>query len=494
MKPAGRLLFLLAMLCCSPALASLEYNARLADAYRHILRLEFDKGNKILQEERNQNPANNLVLLYENYTDFLKAFLSEEPARFHEFTKNSEHRYAVVEKEARDTPWQLYTLAEMKLQEAILKIKFREFISASFAIRSAAKMLEKNAAIHPTFLLNNKCTGLIHVAIGSVPTEYRWLVELAGMHGTVPQGILELTGTLNAMQGDYTVYREEILFYLSSIQCALSFSASELTSTAEMVLPFVTLSPLLKYSYINLCMRAGMSSKALSLVTFETGETHFPFYFLNYKAGMLLLYKLDPASEGYFVEFLKKYKGHNSIKAAYQKLAWIACLRGDTTAYLDFLEKALVNGKNDIDEDKQATTEAKEKQMPNPVLLRARLLFDGGYIDRAMAEFRNTTLENFPRYKDQLEMTYRLARIYHAQGKDDKAIPLYRQTLRNGEKSTYYFSANSALLLGNIYETGGSRDSAIYYYKKCLALRHHEYQNSIDQKAQTGLENLGVDW
>src|SRR6188472_2147979 len=123
MKSAGRLFFLMATLWFSPAFASLEYNARLADAYRHILRLEMDEGNRRLQEERIRNPSNNLVLLYENYADFLKAFLTEEPERFNEFRKNSAKRYAVVENESNDSPWHLFALAEMKLQEAILKIK-----------------------------------------------------------------------------------------------------------------------------------------------------------------------------------------------------------------------------------------------------------------------------------------------------------------------------------------------------------------------------------
>ena len=129
--------------------------------------------------------------------------------------------------------------------------------------------------------------------------------------------------------------------------------------------------------------------------------------------------------------------------------------------------------------------------MPNVRLLRARLLFDGGYYDRALAEFRNTSLSDFPRYRDQLELTYRLGRIYTAQGQTEKALPLFRQTLRNGSSRQWHYAANAALQLGTIYEAAGQPDSAAYYYNSCLDLRHHEYQNSIDQKAQAGLERVG---
>jgi tetratricopeptide (TPR) repeat protein len=490
MKRAIGLIVFFIIGCSKGTLAGLDYNTGIAEAYSHIIRLEFDAGAASLEQVKRQDPSNHLVLLYENYIDFLKAFISEEPELFGQFKKNFYARYKVLEKES-PSPWRLFALAEMKMQDSFLKIKFREFISAAFGIRTAYKLLVRNDTDFPGFLLNKKCLGLIHVAIGSVPGEYRWLVDMAGMKGTVPQGIAELNQSLAVVQGIYAPYREEIYFYMATIQSSLSFPVTEQRNTASRIRPFATRSILMKYVYVNLCIRSGNSSQALEVVFSDSTQKHFPFYFLNYKIGMLLLYKLDFSSENYFRLFLAKYQGQNFVKSAYQKLAWIAFLKGDTAAYHSNLQQAMAKGTSFVDDDKQAGVEALSRELPNKILLQSRLLYDGGYYEPAFAEFKNTSIKNFPRYRDQLETTYRLARIYQALGQPEKAIGMYRQTLRNGETASWYYAANSALLLGNYYEAAGVRDSAIFYYRKCLQMKNHDYQNSIDQKARAGLENLG---
>src|SRR5262245_50766780 len=120
------------LLTTSTCLASLQFNERLSAAYQHLIRLELDQGKALLREEKAAQPGNNLVALFESTSDFLVAFITEEPDRYNDFRKNFDARYEAVEDEARETPWRQYAMAEMKLQEAFLKIKFREFISAAF--------------------------------------------------------------------------------------------------------------------------------------------------------------------------------------------------------------------------------------------------------------------------------------------------------------------------------------------------------------------------
>ena len=484
-------MFLLALFVLSwrPAQASLEFTPRLSEACRSILHLDFASGQTLLAEEKLHNPDNNLVLLFENNIDFLKAFMTEEAGLFNTFKKNSAIRAERIEDENKNSPWYYFTLAEMKLQDSFLKVKFREFVSASFSMRSAYRMLEKNARNWPTFPLNGKGLGLVHVAVGCVPPEFRWVAELAGMHGTVEQGIAELRHSLTTLTGLYAPFSEEVLFFLSTLQASLSFPPTELEATAFLVKPYAGDSPLLTYSYMNLCIRSGHSERALDLVNRQF-EGKYPFRFLDYKKGMLLLYRQDPDAEAYFRQYLRHYRGMNFIKSTWQKIAWIQLLRGDTANYRKSISTAATSGIAFIDDDKQAQAEAKSAELPNVRLLRARLLYDGGYMERAMAEFRDMDVQDFPLYRDQLELTYRLARIYRAMGMTDKAMPLFRQTLRNGEQTSWHYSANSALMLGNIHEETGRNDSAAYYYKRCLDMRHHEYQNSIDQKAQAGLERI----
>jgi len=120
-------------------------------------------------------------------------------------------------------------------------------------------------------------------------------------------------------------------------------------------------------------------------------------------------------------------------------------------------------------------------------LLRARLLCDGEYYEKAKHELEGYKPEN---EKNELEYTYRMGRIYHNWNKTEKAIPFYLQTITNGEGLPYYFAANSALQLGLIYEKQNKFMLAKFYFSKVLEMEFEEYQFSISNKAQAGLNRI----
>jgi len=45
-------------------------------------------------------------------------------------------------------------------------------------------------------------------------------------------------------------------------------------------------------------------------------------------------------------------------------------------------------------------------------------------------------------------------------------------------------------MMGLLYEEQKDDKKARYYYQQCLSMRRHDYQNSIDQKAQAAMERL----
>ena len=193
--------------------------------------------------------------------------------------------------------------------------------------------------------------------------------------------------------------------------------------------------------------------------------------------------------------FIKKYidnfKGSSYIKSAYQKLAWYNLLVGDSKAYTAAMQTLLEKGNDVMDEDKQAQKEAENNEIPNLKLLKARLLFDGGYYLQALTVLvKEGNAKDFTSEKDQLEFTYRLGRIYHSWEKLAEAIPYYEMTIKNGAKSTYYFAANSALNLGLIYEEKKDYKQARKYFEMCPGFKNKEYRNSIAQKAKAGLNRI----
>lgn len=490
-------LFLSLTFLSQPCFARYELNARLRAAYTEIIELRLENGRRLLQLEEQESPGNGLSVLYENYIDFLQAFITEEQVYFEKFKKLKSERIRKLEKDPSNvqSPFHQYAVAEMIMQEAMLKIKFREYISAAQDIRKAYKMVEKNKAVFPTFLLNKKLSGFLHTLVGAVPREYHWLVELAGMEGTVPQGREELRSLYLLLENsEWKMYRQEILFYLSNIHNSFFRNEDHAEDLLNWMRPYTERSTLMKYCYANVVMKMGRNDEALAMLTkpvINAGQA-FPFPYLEYKTGLARLRKLDLRSNQNIDEFLRQSNGLNYQKSAYQKLAWIQYLAGRSASYEALMVQVRKVGAVNVDEDKEAENEAISGELPNRILLRSRLLFDGGYYSASLAEIAGQPIDSFPRYKDQLEVTYRLARIMHRMNNMEKAVRYYEQTIKNGSAVKFYFAANSALLLGNIYEENGDLERARSYYNLCLSFRGHEYQNSIDQKAQAGLDRLKV--
>jgi len=143
------------------------------------------------------------------------------------------------------------------------------------------------------------------------------------------------------------------------------------------------------------------------------------------------------------------------------------------------------------DHDQAAQHEAESGIEPNVTLLRARLLCDGGFYQQALIELSGKK-EDFSRTQDKIEFIYRLARIYHLWGKVDESIPYYKATIETGKNYPYYFAANAALCLGDIYKQKNEIEEAKKYYEMCLTMKNTEYKTGIDQKAKAALNSLNV--
>lgn len=491
----GFTLLVILLLATLQASAYYDFNPDLRLAHEKIIGLRLQEGKDLLVKEKKNHPGNNLTILFENYIDFLIAFITEEEEHFRNFKKNSAERVEYLLKYSKEgsSAYHLYSIAEMTLQDAMLKIKFQENISAATEIRKAYKLIEKNKKIYPSFLLNKKLSGFIHTLVGSVPREYRWITDLVGMKGTVSGGASELKSLFHLIKDNsiYKSYQAELLFYLSNIHNTFSGDKAEGEELLTLMKSYTDANPLIRYCYANTAMKWGRNDEAIEILeSKESDKGTFPFYYINYKKGISMLRKLDPQAEKEFRYFIDNFGGMNHRKSTYQKLAWAKLLSTDIPAYRALMKLCLETGSRQTDEDKDAYQEASTGEIPNVILLRARLLFDGGYYMASWSEIAGKPVDSFPRYRDKLEMTYRLGRIMEKLGQREKAIHYYSQTLRNGASSKYYFAANSALMLGNLYEHEGDLTLAASYYKQCLELRGHEYQNSIDQKAQAGLDRI----
>lgn len=459
-----------------------------------MLNLNFQEAQLHLAKEKKLQPENQAVIYIENYIDFLKAFISEEQSDFLILKKNTDDRITILADLENTSPWKRIAKAEMLLQLALVKLKWKEYLTSGYLLRKAYKLMEENELQFKGFSPNLKPMGFFHVVIGAVPDNYVWLANLAGMKGTIKQGSEELDRVVLAAEQDPNLSFMKDECYFIKIFVAMHFEKNQevaLKLLEKMKRSNISPGPLHTFIEANTLMIAGKHDQSLQVLqSFSPEKNQYPLHYLHYLKGIIKLNQLDLDAKNDFNKYISEFKGTGFIKSAIHKNAWISFLKGDTAGFYKNLELVLKSGSDFTDEDKQAKKDAENKELPNLILLRSRLYFDGGNYTAALAELANKPPEMFPRLKDQLEFTYRLARIFDKKGLYDKAIVYYTKTYENGNKQTWYFAANSALLNGMLYEQLKKNSEAIMWYKKCLALRNHEYQNSIDQKAEAGLNRL----
>lgn len=494
-------LLLIAVLCCrySNTFAGdssyyFEFNDRCRQAYQALVSLRIKEGKALLQEEQEEHPENLIPVLLDNYDDCLTLLFNGDSKEYARRKANLGKRIDLISKGDENSPWYRYAKGALYFQWAAVRIRFNEYWNAGMEFRRSYGLLKDNRKQFPDFRNNQVLLGLEEAIIGTIPDSYKWITSMLGMKGDVKKGTAQIVDFLNHRDGSAALMREEAIFYY----CYLKFS---LLSDHEGVWKYLEESTLdFKGNYLYVFMKANFALNDNKASVAEqvlqermTGAGYLDVPVLDYQMGIALLQKMDNDSPGYFQKFLSRYRGKLFVKDALQKISFYYLSRGDLPRAIQYKNKIKAAGTAQIDADKQAQRYAESLVMPNPFLLKARLLSDGGYYGPALEQLKGSRASDFPNTGDQLEFNYRYARIYTLMGQAQKAIPFYELTIKAGSNRQEHFAARSALELGQLFEQQGQKEKAIAYYRKCIAMKNHDYKSSLDQKAKAGIDRLGGD-
>jgi tetratricopeptide (TPR) repeat protein len=213
-------------------------------------------------------------------------------------------------------------------------------------------------------------------------------------------------------------------------------------------------------------------------------------WYSEYAMGLMKFERGDADAIAHLEKFVNGFKGKFYMKEALQRLSWAYYLKGDMTKAQYYRNLVPQRGNMETDADKQAQKEAKSGKWPNAVLLKARLLSDGGFYTEARDLLLSKKTTDFALVEQKLEYAYRLARIYDEMGNDSAALRLYEATIKIGTNRPEYFAARAALQAGYIYEKAGDKQRARTYFQTCLDMEGHDYKNSLDQRAKSGMLRL----
>jgi tetratricopeptide (TPR) repeat protein len=203
------------------------------------------------------------------------------------------------------------------------------------------------------------------------------------------------------------------------------------------------------------------------------------------------LYKLDLSADQHFDRYLNNYRGELYIKDAYQKLAWVHILKGNK-GQADFcFQNALQKGTTYLAVDALAQAELELNIPTDPVLLRARLLYEGGYYAQAYKELAAKNESQFKSISHKVEFHYRMGLLSELVQKTDDAAKSYDLAASLGGNENHYYACAAALNAGKIWEKRQDSEKAKRYFQLCLKLKPKLYRTALHQEAQTRLQKYG---
>lgn len=465
-----------------------DFNDNCNAAYQQIIALRLTEGEQSLQIEKNNNPDNLIPVLLTNYIDFLKVYTSGSSDAYYSVKKDMDNRISQMKDGNDSSPYYLYTQAEIHLHSAVLHIKFGEYVACVFDIKKAVKKLENNVEKHPDFIPNYKSLGMLYTILGSIPQQYKGSLEFLGLKGDVNEGLDLLN---QAVINDNHIFQHEAATVYAFMLLHIQNNPDEAWNVLEKNSFDYHNNLMDAYSYGHIGIYGTKCDKGIEALLNRPKKVNFhSFPLCDYLLGIGKTYRLDDDANTYFQFFLNENIGEDYIKSAWHKMAWNALLQDNSEDYNYYLNQVEQNGRAIIDADNQAEKEFEQQIIPEPKLLKARMLTDGNYLERAKNVLEALTVNHFTAKHHKTEYFYRLARVYDKLGLKDKAIRYYKVTIANGKNVAFYYAANAAYLLAYLYEQDGQLLEAKKNYQLCLSIDGYEYENSIHQKAEAGLNRI----
>ncbi len=482
------ILILTLLVCSFEARANFDFNANCIQAYQNILSLKINAAKGLISAEKKKNPANSIPYLLDNYIDYFTLLTSESKADFERLKNNKASRLDRMESDDKNSPYYLFAQAEINLQWALTRGRFQEYFNSAIELNRAFNLLQENSKKFPSFIPNQKNLGMINAIMGSMPEGMRKAMSAFGIRGNTASGVRMLESLVAKLpQSPYSHFYDEVVFYLAYIQTDIlnnrALYPKILINTRE-----IDPESLIK-TYIRgyAGMKMAHNDDAISVLSKKPyGNEYQPYPYLDYLMGIAKLHLLDNGASVYLNTYLRTYRGINFIKDTYLNLAWNELLKGNLNGYRANISQVKSKGYALHEKDKQAVVEANDP-IPDVDLLKARLLFDGGYYSRALSQIDDKRMDDFKILRDKIEYCYRLGRIYDELSKDEFALKFYQFAVNLGKNERYYFASNAALRMASVYENKKEMAKARQYYTTALNMKSHDYESSIENKAREGL-------
>jgi len=458
------------------------------DIRKLYLHFDTEAANRLLIQRYPASDPRHIRLL--GYREFLNNILHQSKFNTDQYIRQSDGWLKALEKSKGDPVVSLPARAEIHLYRAVLASQISDYKVSATELIASYRIVAKSG-LDFTVADRNKLSGILGVLFQQIPEQQSKYLKLLGIRPSGLSGFSGLEryygaaplGSVERMEG-YLLLLTALKELNQDPEAAWKFAQAESTPMLE--------NPLIRYQTSLSALKAGDCEVAAGFL--EAGQAlgqdrSIPYW--NYQLGRMRLYRSEPAASDLLGAFITNPGGDSYRHNAVLLQGWSMLLSGqkENWSKVPARMKALPTPLTTY--DKQALREISADSMPDPDLLRARLLFDGGYYSKCL-EMSGKLLKNGDYSRREVgELYYRMARCEQRLGKKSSAIGYFLKVVEDAENIQSYLVPNSALQLGHLYKSSGQNELARKYYQLCLDQNKYGYREGLNRQAEKGLRDLG---
>jgi len=477
--------FILIFTGFSNAEAAYDVNKRCQKAWMLIMDFEFEEASKLLDLEISENPQNYFAYYLDQTSDAYQLFINGTEQDYELFVDEYERKRDIMDGQDEDSPYYLSCDSEMKIQLGLFNILEGEEFSGLKKMYFAYKEVYKNLEKFPDFEPSVKLDGFFNVAIGNLPPFVKWAVSFFGVKANIEGGYKKLFQNFELQKNRPGLNAESALY--------LIFTA-KINKTPERIYEFtqsldssIANTFVHQYFRANVAYRTGHNEEALKVLSvMDCDKNEYTRLITDYLRGKVLMRKLDPHADIYLKRYLANHRKLEYYKEINYKLALFYLFKGDEKNYIKHKQLTIEHGTDLQERDREALYDAQIYEPPKINLIKAQLLFKGGYEQESKQKLKLIDFDEIEFLGQKMDYLLLKGKMAERDLKTAEAINYYNQVIEIGEDEEYSNACEAAMLLGYIYKKQDKEELAYQYFKKSIKLYKSEYYEYIEDKARKG--------
>lgn len=460
---------------------------------REMTRVYLDQSNKSLSTAGQYRVSDIAFATYiRSLSDLFHILVLLDPDHYSHYNSFSEKEYLnTLDELDANNPYVAFSKAEIRLHSALIHLNEEKAFSGAIRLIQAYRQSRQNSGKWNNLIMMKKTYGLLQIILSLAPDKYNFLFSILRIHPDFKEGYSQLH-EVSRRDG---LFRFEASMLLALINSFYLNEYQQADSVINAMKGHHHNSLLFNYLAGVVSIKTGKNESAIRFLesASDLSEKYRSIPLVDYYLGECYLKALDlnKAASKYHT-YINRQNPEKFIKDSYFKLYLISLLKSDSARMLEY--SALVQEKGSLatEKDKNAQILTENGYIPYPELLRARLMFDGGYYDEAEG-ILNEIPEAELSKEDKMEMYYRYARMHELTRNLNQAEIYFYRVIHFSGYENHYLVANSHLHLGYIALEGKNYDRAAYFFERALDYNGEIYSNSIKSEAIAGLEQIPED-